>query len=244
MAAWLLQSSLSGSKLYLSQGIRKGLLSIHCLVILTLFGCGPAEPDFEEAASSFLRQWFSEGVVAQDNRCHGMGTLKHPEFTCLDMQTFASRIDPTTRIIERANRHDCFGSICGEFIEFEMTSIDLAGNPIRENAVLKRDDGQIRLYWYRSDLMLEAYRAAHPEPEDEKDPVHVAYDEITARYPALYQYPPCLDERVSSSVLIGELMAKDEIDVQVVEARAQACDETFCFALVGQKIATLCPSRR
>ena len=125
-----------------------------------------------------------------------------------------------------------------------MDSADFAGNPVRENAVLKKDDGVIRLYWYRSDLMLAAYKAANPDPEDEKDPIQVAYDEITGRYPELYQYPPCLDERVSSSVLVGEIAEKDQLDVSEIERLAVECGESFCFALVGQKIATLCPALR
>ena len=76
---------------------------------------------------------------------------------------------------------------------------------------------------------------------DEKDPEQQAYDEITARYPALYQYPPCYDIRVSSSNLRGELMRKNEINVATIDALAAQCGESFCFGLVGNKIAAVCP---
>lgn len=239
MAVWPRQSSLSASKA-LSE-VRKGLLF---LPLAALIACGPTEPTFEESGAVFLSQWFAQGVVENDNRCHGMGVLKHQEFSCLDMQTYAAKIDAASRTITSVQHHECFGSICGQFLEIELDSADIAGNPVRENAVLKRDDGTIRLYWYRSDLMLADYKAANPDPKDDKDPLQVAYDEITGRYPALYQYPPCLDERVSSSVLVGDIAAKDQLDVATIEVQAAACGETFCFALVGQKIATLCPAHR
>ena len=79
------------------------------------------------------------------------------------------------------------------------------------------------------------------EPEEEKEPIQVAYDEITARYPALYQYPPCDGVRASSSTVVAELMVRDAIDVAAVEQLAENCGETFCFSLVGEKIAPLCP---
>ena len=173
-----------------------------------------------------------------------MGVLKHAEFSCLDMQTYAAKVDPATRTITDVRRHECFASVCGNFLEIEMASTDLGGNPIRENAILKRDEGTIRLYWYRSDLMLADYKAANPDPKEEKDPVQVAYDEITARYPELYQFPPCLDERVSSSVLMGEIAEKDQLDVANIERLASECGDSFCFSLVGQKIAPLCPALR
>ena len=98
------------------------------------------------------------------------------------------------------------------------------------------------MYWYRSDSLLTLLR---PAKEDEdvsaKDPIQAAYDEITARYPALYSYPPCYGVRASSSNLVGGLMSKDELDVAAIEQRAAACGEGFCFALVGNKVATLCP---
>ncbi|NKB98561.1 MAG: hypothetical protein GKR90_08735 [Pseudomonadales bacterium] len=158
------------------------------------------------------------------------------------MQEFAARVDPASRTFTAQRSHDCFASVCGEFVEIEFESYDHAGNPIRENAVLKRDDGTIRLYWYRSDLMLAAFRAANPEPEDEKEPIQVAYDEITARYPELYRYPPCYGVRASTSTLAGELMAKNAIDVASIERIAATCGDDFCFSLVGEKIAPLCPN--
>ena len=246
MAVWHQRSSLSESKQFrLAKTLQEAFRGLLIFFLsYTAASCGPPGPTYEEAGAVFLSEWFQQGVLEDENRCHGMGVLKHQEFSCLDMQSYASKIEPGTRSIASVREHECFGSVCGQFLEIEMDSADFAGNPVRENAVLKKDDGVIRLYWYRSDLMLAAYKAANPDPEDEKDPIQVAYDEITGRYPELYQYPPCLDERVSSSVLVGEIAEKDQLDVSEIERLAVECGESFCFALVGQKIATLCPALR
>ena len=246
MAAWRQRLSLSASKrqpfIKTFWEVFRGLLIFS--LSFAAVSCGPPEPTFEESGAVFLRDWFQAGVVEDDSRCHGMGVLKHQEFSCMDMQNYAARIDPNSRKIMSTQAHECFGSVCGQFLEIEMESADLGGNPVRENAVLKKDDGIIRLYWYRSDLMLADYKAANPDPEEEKDPIQIAYDEITGRYPELYQFPPCLDERVSSSVLVGELAPKDQLNVVEIERLANECGDSFCFALVGQKIATLCPDLR
>ena len=100
----------------------------------------------------------------------------------------------------------------------------------------------MRLYWYRSDSLLALLKPAeNAAADDAKDPIQTAYDELTARYPALYSFPPCYGVRPSSSNLVGELRRPDALDVQEIEQLAAACGATFCFALVGNKIATLCP---
>lgn len=242
MGAWRPRLSLSVSN-HLLKEVPWNLLraATATLIATVLLGCTPPQPKLEEIADDFLTTWFSEPPKDDDNRCHGLGTLKHNEFTCLDMQQFAARVDPARRTLVAQRAHDCFARVCGDFAEVEFDSHDHAGNPVRETAIVKRDDGTVRLYWYRSDLMLAAYKAANPEPEEEKEPIQVAYDEITARYPALYQYPPCYGVRASSSTLVAELMVRDAIDVEAVEQLAENCGETFCFSLVGEKIAPLCP---
>lgn len=214
------------------------------LFLLALGGCSDPKPSLEDAALTYLNQWFvkSSEPVEDDSRCHGLGLLKHPEFSCLDMQTYAANINNDTRHVVATRPRECMMNLCGDFFEIELESLDHAGNPVKETAVLKRDEGQIRLYWYRSEQMLEAYRAANPRPDKEtKDPEQVAYDEITARYPLLYQYPPCYGVRATTSTLAGKLLKRDEIDVDAVTAMADQCGASFCFGLVGQKIAPLCP---
>ena len=93
-----------------------------------------------------------------------------------------------------------------------------------------------------SDFLQPESSSNLPRSMPAKYAIQIAYDEITARYPALYSYPPCYGTRPSSTTLVGELMQKDNIDVAQVEALAVDCGNQFCFALVGNKIATLCPA--
>ncbi len=203
------------------------------LVFLTQ-ACGPSP---EEAAVAFADGWFARATAGErsDDLCHGLGLLKHPQFTCAELLDHAARIEPRERTLVEINHPDCFADVCGTFYELRYES-----SSGKETLLVKQDGNQFGAYWYRSDSLLALLRPAD-ETEDEPDLLQTVYDEITARYPPLYQYPPCLDVRPSSSNLRGELMRRDAIDVAVVDALAAECPETFCFALVGQKIATLCP---
>jgi hypothetical protein len=206
--------------------------------------CGDREALLEEQSLAFITQWFQLAAdgARDDTLCHGLGTLKHPEISCTEMLDHAARVDAASRRVTAFKRRDCFGDVCGEFIEIGFSSVDGDGNELRETAVLKQDDGALRMYWYRSDSLLTLLRpAAEDADTGDKDPIQAAYDEITARYPALYSFPPCYDVRASSSNLVGELMSRDALDVAEIEQRAATCGERFCFALVGNKIATLCP---
>ena len=213
-------------------------------LLFLLSACADKQAAVFEQSLTFLNDWFSDARAGKrdDSLCHGLGTLKHPGVSCADMLSHAADIEPSSRTVENMKSLDSFADVSGEFIEVSFSSLDLAGNEVRENAVLKRDDNKLRLYWYRSDSLLAKLRAAEPEDDREgKDPLQVAYDEITARYPGLYEYPPCYGVRASSANLAGELMTRDAIDEAEVRAYAQSCPETFCFALVGNKIAPLCP---
>ena len=224
--------------------IRAALSFLLVMLAGLTAGCVDQRAQRNEQALNLLNEWFAAAAAGErsDNLCHGLGTLKHPEVSCADMLEHAARIDQATRHVERLKDMDCFGDVCGAFVQIELTSRDQSGVEIRESALLKQDEGIFRLYWYRSDSLLEQLRAAMPDSrEDEKDPEQQAYDEITARYPALYQYPPCYDIRVSSSNLRGELMRKNEINVATIDALAAQCGESFCFGLVGNKIAAVCP---
>ena len=218
-----------------------GVMALCCGVC----ACVDKQAQITEQSLAFLTDWFSQASAGErgDDLCHGLGTLKHPQVSCADMLDHAARIEPFSRTPAPVNVRDCFGDVCGEFFEVNFNSLDLTGNEVRESAVLKRDDGVLRLYWYRSDSVLEQLRAANPTPtKQEKDPQQVAYDEVVARYPALYQYPPCYGVRVSSSNLVGALMPKDAMDEDAISEYAASCGENFCFALVGYKIAPVCPN--
>ena len=213
------------------------------LCTLLLAACQEQGPGIEVRSAELMLTWFAAAQRGErdDNLCHGLGVLKHQEFTCADMLDYASRIDPESRHVGQPRARSEFGSVTGRFFELDIDSTATSGIEVRETVVLKEDDGVLRVYWYRSDLMLETLKANRQE--DEKEPEQIAYDEITARYPGLYAYPPCYGVRASSSTLVGELMPKDDIDVARVESLAEACGDTFCFGLVGQKIAPLCPQR-
>ena len=194
----------------------RAALFISALGITALTGCGSATPSIGDEAPAFLASWFAqaEAGARDDTLCHGLGTLKHPEISCREMLEHAARVVPDSREISEVRPLDCFGDVCGEFVEVRLRSIDQAGSAVDETAVIKRDEGTLRLYWYRSDSLMASLRQRFPEPDElAKDPLQAAYDEITGRYPTLYQYPPCLDVRPSSANLVGELVARDQIDV-------------------------------
>lgn len=195
-------------------------------------------------ADDFARAWLTAPFEAGDKRCHGLGLLKHPEFSCSDMQAYAHRVAPDSRTLEAVKVHDCVVNICGDMVEVNFSAVDKANNPVEESIILKRDEGVIKLYLYRSNLMFKDYAAANPQTQDAKDPVQLAYDELTARYPSLYEFPPCYGVRASSTTLIGALQAMDAVDVPFMETVAAECGNSFCFGLVGEKIAPLCPDRR
>lgn len=215
------------------------------LVAACLAACGDATPTSDIAAQQFLEGWFARtrAPIEPDNMCHGLGMLKHSTFACAEIVAHAGRVTPASRTLTRAVTRDCFESVCGTFMELEYSGTDLAGNGVDEHIIVKRDDGQFRVYWYRSTTLLEAYRQAHPElaEVDAPDPLQVAYDELTARHSDLYAWPPCYGIRATSNNLRTPTMALDAIDAELMATEATACPETFCFALVGQKIAGLCP---
>ena len=212
---------------------------------LLVGACADKAAELQDASLAHAQYWFDQADAGadSDSNCHGLGLLKHPSVSCAEMLRAASRVDSGSRRISGITPRDCFDTVCGEFVELNFSGLDLAGNEINETLLLKRDNGQMQTYWYRSNALLAELQAANPPAqEDEKSPQQIAYDEVVARYPSLYSYPPCYDTRPSSSNLSGELMVRDKINVDAVEARATQCGETFCLSLVGNKIATLCPA--
>ena len=69
----------------------------------------------------------------------------------------AARLDASTRRIDSVELLKCFGQgakeVCGEFAEIWFNTQTMDGLDVKEGMVLKRDNEQFRLYWYRSDTL-------------------------------------------------------------------------------------------
>ena len=215
--------------------------------IALLVGCVACadQPDNAQQALQGSLQWFEQAEAGQrdEKLCHGLGLLKHAQHSCSEYLAEAAKIDHATRTVDAIEPLDCFKDVCGVFFQLEFSGFDKAGNESRELLLIKRDNNISRVYWYRSKSMLDEVIAANAIIENNaKDPLQAAYDEITNRYPTLYSYPPCHKVRASSSNLVAKPMSRHQLDPQQIDALAAACGANFCFSLVGQKIAALCPN--
>ena len=243
--AWHPQSSLNGSK---TCGL--GFIVVACLLE---GGCGNTQQQTLLDAENFLVQWLANSNASQPATCHAFGLLMFPAASCADMQEHAAQVVPESRKRERIKALECFGDggqrACGEFVEIWYASRDRRGRPIKEGAVVKRDDGKFRLYWYRSDLLFttltqraEAAEQSMTAAEQAQDRLSAVYNEMVNNHSELYAYPPCLDDvRVSSTTMLGSAFNHSAADPGEINRRASSCASQMCFALIGQKVATLCP---
>ncbi len=222
-----------------------------------LGGCNDGKQNTLDDAQAFLGLWFEQAVAADSAisapTCHGYGELMFPSASCEDMYGHARLINPASRTLDRINALDCFGSgsqrVCGDFVEIWYRGADASGREIKEGAVVKRDDGKFRLYWYRSDLLFTTLelRAEQAERmaetlEPQQSMLQSLYNLVVRAHPELYQYAPCLEDiRVSSSTMIGALVRPEHIQPNDIQQRAANCSIDICFAAVGQKLTTLCP---
>lgn len=216
-------------------------------------GCGNTQQQTLLDAEDFLIQWLASSNASQPATCHAFGLLMFPAVSCEDMQYHAAQVVPESRKRERIKALECFGEggqrACGEFVEIWYASQDRRGRPIKEGAVVKRDDGKFRLYWYRSDLLFttlteraEAAEQSMTEAEQAQNRLSAVYNEMVNNHSELYAYPPCLDDvRVSSTTMVGSAFNHSAADPGEINRRAGSCASQMCFALIGQKIATLCP---
>ena len=216
-------------------------------------GCGDTQQQTLAHAESFLSQWFANNNASQPATCHAFGLLMFPAASCDDMQQHAAQVVPESRKRERIRALECFGDgaqrACGEFVEIWYTSQDRSGRQIKEGAVVKRDDGKFRLYWYRSDLLFttlsqraEAAEQSMTTVEQAQDRLSAVYNEMVNNHSGLYVYPPCLDDvRVSSTTMLGSAFNHRAADPGEINRRASGCASQMCFALIGKKVATLCP---
>ncbi|MEM9621377.1 MAG: hypothetical protein AAF993_06990 [Pseudomonadota bacterium] len=213
------------------------------LGLVTLLAACSTEPPPATLAEQFTLSWFTQAHqdVRGEHLCHALGLLKHPQFTCDELLDHAADIIPDSRELVSITPRECIGDVCGDFFELTFRSHTKNGADSEEIALVKRDDGVFRLYWYRSTSLLALLQPANAQTPGEKSPEQAAYSALTERYPGLYQFPPCYDIRVSSSNLMGELAAAEQLDPVQVEQAAATCGPSFCLAFVGRKVASVCP---
>lgn len=223
--------------------LKAALQALLCTALLLVLGCADSKAEQSARIKIFLDQWYSQAHQGsrQDTLCHGLGMLKHPQFTCAELLEAAATVAPNDFNIDSIIPMDCFADVCGNFIEVNLSGKTNSGAHMTAIHVLKQDNQQLKVYWYRNTALMAQLQGTQPRPA-EKDPTQIAYDQLVARYPTLYRYPPCYGVRPSSSNLAGPLMNIENIDAdQVIELAETTC-ANFCFSVVGQKIAPLCPT--
>ena len=236
---------------------RQSLLLTLCAVLLV--GCAPDPSVIQSQALQAATQWFDQAEASEQSddslppNCHAFGLLKFNDASCGDMIEHAARLDASTRRIESVELLKCFGQgakeVCGEFAEIWFNTQTADGLDVKEGMVLKRDNEQFRLYWYRSDtLFTELNDRAKQQQASTKsgqmaakqEELEAVYTQMVERDPSVYAYPPCIDARVTSAAMIGELMSQQQVTGLVLDQRAEQCAQDLCLALVGKKIAALC----
>jgi hypothetical protein len=253
-----LTSSITSSSNFASQKFLRALSTTLSTLLctlglaLSLGGCGENDEALKTQGITALNDWFLAAATDNPPSCHAFGLVKFYDASCADMYEHAAKIAPESRTITSSKLLKCYGQgaqeLCGEFVEIWLTSMDTHGNTIQEGAVLKRDDGVFRLYWYRSDALFTTLtqRAESTDEDyeralkDNQTQLEAVYAEIVQRQPALYQFVMCTDASVSSSKLVGKPIAPKDISAADMTLRALQCPENFCLALVGKRIAPLC----
>ena len=233
------------------------LLLTLCTALLT--SCAPDPSVIQSQALETAAKWFDQAKASQSSddaeapSCHAFGLLKFTDADCTDMIEHAARLDASTRRIERVELLKCFGQgakeVCGEFAEIWFNSKTVDGVGVKEGMVLKRDNEQFRLYWYRSDTLFTELtdRAERQEAGTKsgqmaakQEQLDAIYTQMVERDPSVYAYPPCIDARVTSSAMVGELIPQQQVTGLVLDRRADQCAQDLCLALVGKRIAALC----
>ena len=212
-------------------------------------GCQDRGEVDRQAAISVFYEWSSGSEPSDPESCHAYGLIKHPETSCLEMLDHAKKISPNLRRVSASRALECFDSICGDFLELEVEAEDLEGRQVKEIVVLKKDKNVFKVYWYRTNSLLTAIenrsKAQSEQEADTKylkkqDELNSAYAYLTNKIPEIYQFPSCLDVRITSSNLIGELVPLEKVTLSDFGSRAAKCNGDLCIGLIGKKIAAVC----
>ena len=227
----------------------KASLGLLILCFFTTSACQDKEELNQQAALGVFNQWATQNQSQGSDSCHAYGLIKHPETSCEEMLLHAQKVIHETRALSSKRNLECFDSVCGEFIELEMESKDSRNRSIKEIAVLKKDNDSFKLYWYRTNSLLTAINERtktqargtnNLEQEAKREQLDRTYAYLTNKIPELYQFPACLDTRITSSNLIGDLMPKDSVTFADFVTRAKKCDKDICVGMIGKKVAAVC----
>ena len=238
-----------------AQSVSQQLSLLLTLCVIFLAGCAP-DPSVARLTLQAAAAWFDQAQASLENdgaappSCHAFGLLKFNDASCSDMIEHAARLDASTRQIDSVELMKCFGQgskeVCGEFAEIWFNSQTMDGVSVKEGMVLKRDNDEFRLYWYRSDtlfteLLIElATQAQSAQMAAKQEQLDAVYTQMVERDPSVYAYPPCIDARASRSAMIGELIAQRNVTGLELDRRAEQCAKDLCLTLVGKRIAALC----
>ena len=246
MAVWLQQLSLNGFSTF-KINLFRAALSFFWLVIA--LACQDREAADRQAAIDVFFAWSAESAPSDSESCHAYGLIKHPETSCLEMLEHAKRILASQREVTSSRTLECFDSICGDFIEIEVEGEDLDGREVKEIVVLKKDSNVFKVYWYRTNSLATAIENRSNSQSEliadakylkKQEQLSSAYAYLTNKIPELYQFPSCLDVRITSSNLSGALLPLEKVTLLDFSSRASKCDGDLCVGLVGKKIAAVC----
>ncbi len=242
---WLQQLSLNESNGFKVASVRTAAVFFWLIVNSA---CQDREVTNRQAAIAAFYEWSAESAPSDSESCHAYGLIKHPETSCLEMLEHAKKILPGERQISSSRTLECFDSVCGDFIELEIEGKDLEDRDVKEIAVLKKDNNTFRVYWYRTNTLVRAIENRSNSQSEQTDAKYLkkqeelnsAYAYLTNKIPEIYQFPSCLDVRITSSNLVGELVPAEKVTLSDFSSRATKCDGALCIGLVGKKIAAVC----
>ena len=229
--------------------MKKALAGLLIFCLAEISACKDKEDLNQHSALDAFNNWVLQNQSPGSDSCHAYGLIKHPETNCEEMLNHAGEVIHETRVITSIRSFECFGSICGEFVELEIDSKNMLSQSVKEIAVLKKDNNVFKLYWYRTNSLLtvlelraksDAKEINNSGLEAKEEQLNRVYIYLTNKIPELYQYPVCLEIRVTSLNLIGNLMPVESVTLTDFTRRSKRCDKRLCIGMIGKKVAAVC----